>query len=61
MQKEKIAYLMSQIACAQIEMEAMKMANREKLTPGFAYGEKDFRALIDKYGISHNAVLGYLA
>ena len=52
---------MNQIACDQIELEAMKMANREKLTPGFAYREKDFRALIDKYGISHNAVLGYLA
>ena len=56
----KVTYINGQIACALIEMAAMKMANKEKQTPGFAYGEEDFRALIEKYQISHNAILGYL-
>jgi len=60
MNDEKVAYINGQIACALIEMESMKAANKEKLTPGLAYGEKDFFSLIGKYRISHNAILGYL-
>lgn len=55
--EQKAAYINSQVVCARIEMEAMKAANKEKLTPGLAYGEKDFRMLISNYLIGHNDVL----
>jgi len=57
--EQKAAYINSQVVCARIEMEAMKMANKEKLTPGLAYGEKAFRNLIAKYQIGHNDVIGF--
>lgn len=60
--EEKIVYIRSQITCAEIEMEAMKVANiqsRLDCKP-LAYEEKDFNSLSEKYGIHHNAVIGYL-
>lgn len=59
---EKVAYIMGQVACALIEMESMKAANRERQMrdQSDAYGEEAFFELTTKYAISHNAVLGYL-
>jgi len=56
--EQKAAYIYSQSICAQIEMEAMKVANIEKQTPGVKYGESDFRAIVDRFVIGHNDVLG---
>lgn len=59
---KKAAYIISQAACALIELEAMKAANSERQQRGEsdAYGEKAFMELQNKYVISHNAVLSYL-
>jgi hypothetical protein len=56
---EKIAYVQSQIACALIEMEAMKTVNDSCKMRGEVpfYCESDFLNLQNKYGICHNIVL----
>lgn len=56
---QKAAYVMAQTACMMAEMEAMKAANRARQQNDYsdAYGEEEFLALIDKWGLSHNAVL----
>lgn len=53
----------SQIACAEIELAAMVAENMQRQIEGksLAYSEKSFIDVIDKYGIHHNAVVGYLA
>lgn len=53
---QNITYAQSQIACGMVELEAMKAANRQ-YSHDEPYTEKDFRAIIDKYQMSHNAVL----
>lgn len=57
--EEAITYVQAQTACALIECESMKVANTERERAGYAlaYPEDAFSALIDQYGISHNAVL----
>lgn len=57
--EQHAAYINAQAAAARIELEAMKAANwmREMQGHTIAYGEEDFLALIDKYGLHHNAVL----
>lgn len=49
-------YFKMQLLQAEIEMNAMRAENmqREALGQSMAYGESDFMALIDKYGIYHN-------
>jgi hypothetical protein len=61
-ENERAAYIQSQVACALIEMEAMKAANwmREMQGHTIAYGEEAFNNLVVKYGIGHNDVIGYL-
>lgn len=56
---QRAAFLQAQAACALIEMEAMKAANKEREQQGYslAYDEAAFMAVIDKYGIHHNAAL----
>lgn len=56
---QKAAFIMAQTACMLAEMEAMKAANRTRQRNDFsdAYGEDEFLALADKFGIGHNAVL----
>lgn len=60
--EEKAAFINSQVACALIEMEAMKAENAACAirceTP--AYGAHAFRALIDKYTITHKHISRYL-
>jgi len=57
--EQTVAYVNAQVACALIEMEAMKAENlrrtASKLPP--IYKERDFNALITKYGIHHDAVI----
>lgn len=59
---EAAAFINSQVACALIEVESMKAANTERESQGYAlaYDEEAFMAIIDKYGIDHNAVLTVL-
>ncbi len=62
METRNLVYIQSQVACALIEMEAMKAANveREQRGESLAYDEAAFMAIIDKYGIHHNAVIGFM-
>lgn len=57
--QQRVAFVMAQIACMQVEMEAMKIANFERIDNGLspAYGEAAFRALIEQYGLGHNSAL----
>ncbi len=59
----KAAYIQSQVACALLEMEAMKALNMERdhRQQALAYDEEAFLAVIQKYGIHHNAVLTVIA
>lgn len=53
------AFVAAQTAQMLVELEAMKAANRARQRNDYsdAYGEEEFLALIDKWGLSHNAVL----
>ena len=51
--EQKAAYVIAQAACAVIEALGLQADNQ-----GPIHGKKDFDALIEKYGIYHNAVLG---
>ncbi|MHB8413981.1 MAG: hypothetical protein ACYDB1_01105 [Acidiferrobacteraceae bacterium] len=57
--QEKAAYIHSQVACALIEMEAMRAANQYREIQGCTptYGEEAFRKIIENYPIHHNAVM----
>lgn len=56
---ETVAYVQAQSACALAEIEAMKAENSYRASCGnnIAYGEDAFLAVIEKYGIHHNAVM----
>ncbi len=58
----RVAFIMSQVVCAQAEIEAMKAENawREREGDALAYGEEAFLSVPQKYGLEHNAVLTYL-
>jgi len=57
-----VAYVNSQIACAMVELEAMKAENaqRERNGEALAWSYNEFLNLIDKYQMSHNATLANL-
>ena len=57
--EQSAAYIHAQAVAALAEIEAMKAENwmREMKGHTIAYGEEEFLAVIDKYGIHHNAVL----
>lgn len=59
-EEQKAAYINSQAVCAQIELEAMKVTNRHDESLGSAptYAEEDFRAIIGRFVIEHDNVLG---
>ena len=50
---------MSQVACALIELEAMKAANYQRAQLGRAqeYSEDAIVSLINKYHLDHNSVI----
>ena len=53
---QNIAYVNSQMVCAQIELAAMQAANNQ-YPENQPYSEKQFRELIDKYQLGHNSVV----
>ncbi len=57
--EQQAAYVNSQVACALIEAQGMVAENMQRAALGqsMAYVEDDFAAIINKYGIHHNAVL----
>ena len=61
-QVSKAAYITAMAACAQIEATAMSEANKSARAAGqpAPHMASDFENLIVKYGIHHNAVIGYL-
>lgn len=61
-ESERIAYVMSQVACAQIEAAGMVAENMQRAACGhsMAYTEDAFKDLQCKYGITHNQVLEFL-
>ena len=56
---QKVAYINAMVACALIECAALKAENAEHLMLGQLppHGKDEIMAIIDKYGISHNAVI----
>lgn len=61
-QEEKPAFVIAQAACAMIEAIGMQAENAKRLSEekAPAYGEEEFAALIDRYGIAHNAVIRFI-
>ncbi|MFA5543031.1 MAG: hypothetical protein WCY49_07095 [Anaerovoracaceae bacterium] len=59
---DKSAYVIGMAAGALIEAYGMKAENDLRVTQGGspAYGEKEFFALIEKWGVHHNALLSQL-
>jgi len=61
-QTRNAAFLFSQSACALIEAMGMMAENRRRQFENIPpyYIEEDFKGLIEKYGIHHNAALTML-
>ncbi len=60
--EQRSAYINSQVACAMVEAMGMQAQNdyRKHIGEAPEYTYVDFEALPTKYGIFHNAVIGYL-
>lgn len=58
-EQQRAAYVQAMAACALIEAMGMQAENQRRAVDNEipAYGKWDFDALLDKYGIGHNAVL----
>lgn len=58
-EEQNAAYVSSQSACALIEAMGMVAENTHRQQCGkiIVYGEEAFNALINKYGIHHNAIV----
>ena len=58
-QMRQVAFVMSQVACAYAEIEAMKAENayREHRGEVIAWDHDAFMAVPDKYGLGHNSAL----
>ncbi len=58
--EQKAAYVQGQVLCARLELEGMVATNRmrEMLGQALAYTGEEFMAVMEKYVISHNAVIG---
>ncbi|MEM1225875.1 MAG: hypothetical protein AAGJ40_09260 [Planctomycetota bacterium] len=56
--EQKAAYVNAMAIAAQIEMQSMIARNNQRASEGHAqaYGEDEFYELIEKYGISHEAI-----
>ena len=59
--EQQAAYIMAQTAAVQAEIAGMQGENtfREMQGKTIAYDHAAFTKLIDEYGISHNAVVGF--
>ena len=55
-EERDLLYFKMQLLQAEIEMNSMIAENkqREALDQSMAYTDKDFIALVDKYGVHHN-------
>lgn len=60
-EEQQAAYIIAQSVCAMIEAMGMQSENTQRLHRGesIAYGEDAFNVVIEKYGIHHNAVIGF--
>lgn len=60
--EQQAAYIVSQSVCAMIEAMGMQAENKQRDAIGasMAYVAADFAAVIDRYGIDHNAVIGHV-
>ena len=58
-EEQQAAYVISQVACAQIEAAGMTAENQQRAALGhsMAYDEAAFDGLIEKYGIHSDGVL----
>lgn len=56
---QSAAYIIAQAACVTAEIAAMEAANQWRRDRGVqpTYDEEHFRAVPEKYGVHHNAVL----
>jgi hypothetical protein len=61
--EQQAAYIFSQTACMQVELAAMQAANMAaESDPGclaLPHAPDDFRALPLRYGVHHNAIVGW--
>ena len=59
--EQQAAFINGQVVCAQAEISAMVAENmqRQSLGHSMAYAEGAFMAVIEKYCISHNAVITF--
>lgn len=56
--EQQAAYIIAQAACAMIEVAGMQAEDRAWEKLGFnPHGGEEYRAVIEKYGIHHNAVI----
>lgn len=60
--EQRVAFILSQVACMNAELEAMKVANLECASAGRApvYNQNHFLQLADTYGLGHNSVVAFL-
>lgn len=60
--EQNAAYIMAQASAALITAMGMMAENQQRAVLGqsMAYQDTDFQALIDQFGISHNAALNSL-
>lgn len=58
-EEQRIVFTQGIMLQARIEMEGMIAENQYRIHSGqsLAYGEEAFTALIEKYGIHHNALI----
>jgi len=61
--EQRAAYIQAQTVSALAEIEGMKAANKYREMRGetIAYNEDSFYAVVDKYGISHNAICSFFS
>ena len=59
--EQQAAYYIAQSVAAYVEIEAMKAMNASRADRGLAqaYPEEAFLAVIDKYGLGHNTIIGW--
>ena len=57
--EQEAAYVQANATAALIEAMGMMANNQNRLAQGISiqYGQSDFQALIEKYGIHHNAIM----
>lgn len=60
--EQAAAYITAQASCALIEAMGMQAENQIRAHRGEspAYNEDDFKAIIDRYPIHHNAAVNFL-